>query len=186
MQANKICKFCGESSNKYELCYDCYNLSQIEYIIKDKNGNWIENVKFGNEYKFYDKTKVYTLKKDLLNEYEMRFLNIMKKTLKSKFLIIPQVNLQTIIQTNTYTRNDELFRNIDFIIFIAKQFIPILAIELNGRQHYTNEYWKERDNSVKQILRDVNLPLLTIDIKDLKKMSDKEIKEIVLNTLKKI
>lgn len=169
------CKFCGQYSGKYELCNECYQLSKDEYIIKNENDEWVKNVKKGNEYKFYDKNKHYTLKTNLLNEQEMRFFNIIRKALPKKYIIVPQVNLQTIIDTDTNTRNDELYRNIDFAIFYTKQYIPFLMIEVNGEQHYHNEYWKERDKSVKAILNKVQLPLLTVDAKKLRKTEDKQI-----------
>ena len=171
------CAFCGQKT-KYELCYECYNLMQEEYLIKE-NGKWIENIFKENAYKFYDKSKKYYLKEKFLNEYEERFLEYAKLYISSKFTIIPQLNLQTIIQTDTYTRNDELFRNVDFAIFHSKTYIPIMIIELNGQQHYTNKYYIERDKSVQMILNQVGIPLVTIDIKNLKQMTNKElIKEI--------
>ena len=175
MSYNKTCAFCGTNSYKYELCSECYNLAKEEIIIKKENGKWIKNVRKGNEYKFYDENKKYFLKENLLNEYEMKFFNIVRETLKSKYVIVPQVNLQTIIETDSNKRNDELFRNVDFIIYYEKEYKPLLAIELNGKQHKTNEYWKERDKSVQQILNSVGLPLLTIDIKVLKKLTDDEL-----------
>lgn len=178
------CAYCGQYSRGYELCNECYHLSKEEYIIKNDKGTWIKNVVKGNEYKFYDKTKKYTLKQDLLNEFEMRFFNIVRSTLKSKYVIVPQVNLQTIIETNTNTRNDELYRNLDFVVFYAKKYKPFLAIELNGQQHYSNEYWKERDKSVQAILNDCKLPLLTIDIKVLKKKQNKEIYNLMKKVIK--
>lgn len=177
------CKFCGELTN-YELCRDCYQLAKESYIIKNEKGIWIKNVKKGNEYKFFDAHKKYVLRQDILNEYEMRFYNIVKKSISKKYSIIPQVNLQSIIATDTNKRNDELFRNVDFAIFHSKNFTPFLIIELNGQQHYTNEYYKERDKSVKQILDKVELPLLTIDIKQIKKMSDSEIQTLVKKVIK--
>lgn len=173
------CAFCGDDSGRYELCRDCYQMAKDEIIIKNNNGKWIKNVRKGNEYKFYDEHKDYKLKTNLLNEWEMRFFNIVRKSLKTKYVIEPQVNLQTIIETNTNTRNDELYRNLDFVIYYAQKYIPFLAIELNGQQHYTNEYWKERDKSVKAILTKAELPLLVIDIKDIKKMSNSEIYELM-------
>lgn len=177
-----ICEHCGRYSGKYELCNECYHLFKDEYIIKNDKGKWIKNVKKGNEYKFFDENKKYTLKTSLLNEYEMRFFNIVRKALKSKYVIVPQVNLQTIIDTDTNTRNDELFRNIDFVLYYAEKYIPFLAIELNGQQHYTNEYWIERDKSVQSILNKVQLPLLTVDIKTLKQKTNNEI----YNLMKKV
>ena len=178
------CQFCGEYSGKYELCKECYYLSKEETIIKNDNNVWVKNPRKGNEYKFYDETKSYKLKNNLLNKHEMEFFNIVRSFLNSKYVIIPQVNLQTIVETNTNTRNDELFRNIDFIVYHTEQYIPFLAIELNGRQHYTNEYWKERDKSVRAILNDIELPLLTIDIKDLKKVYPKEIQKVIKEVIK--
>ena len=176
------CKFCGELTT-YELCRDCYQLSKDNFIIKNDQGKWIKNVVKGNEYKFFDSNKEYVLKQDILNEYEMRFYNIVRKALKLKYTIIPQVNLQSIISTNTNKRNDELYRNVDFALFYSKTFTPFLIIELNGQQHYTNEYYKERDKSVKQILDKVQIPLLTIDIKTIKRMSDKDIYNIMAQVI---
>lgn len=181
---NNYCEFCGEYSGKYELCAECYNLAKDEFIIKNDKGVWVKNVKKGNEYKFYDETKHYSLKQNLLNEFEMDFFNTVRKVINHKYVIIPQVNLQTIVETDTNTRNDELFRNIDFIVYHTEKYIPFLAIELNGQQHYTNEYWKERDKSVKAILKDIELPLLTIDIKDLRKIEPKEIEKIINKVIK--
>lgn len=178
MYDKKQCLFCGQKTN-YELCRDCYQLSKEEIIIKNDKGIWIKNVRKGNEYKFYDENKKYFLKSEILNEFEMRFFNIVRKALNLKYAIIPQVNLQSIISTNTNSRNDELYRNVDFALFYSKSFNPFLIIELNGQQHYTNEYYVERDKSVKSILNDVKLPLLTIDIKDLKKMDDKQIYNLI-------
>ena len=169
------CKFCGQHSGKYELCNECYQLSKDEYIIKNEKGEWVKNARKGNEYKFYDENKTYTLKTNLLNKQEMRFFNIIRKALPKKYVIVPQVNLQTIIETDTNTRNDELYRNIDFAVFYTEQYTPFLMIEINGEQHYYNEYWKERDKSVKSILNQVQLPLLTIDVKKLKEVEDKQI-----------
>lgn len=172
------CAYCGEHCYKYELCNECYQLAKEEYIIKNNKNEWVKNVRKGNEYKFYDENKTYTLKSHNLNEHEMRYFNLTRNNLKSKYMIIPQVNLQTIIETDSNKRNDELFRNVDFVLFKTKEYQPILVIELNGQQHYTNDYWIERDKSVKTILNKVKLPLLTIDIKDFKKMYDESVIKI--------
>ena len=184
MYKTNLCAFCDKESGKYELCHECYNLAKEEYIIKNEKGVWIKNIKKGNEYKFYNETKTYTLKENLLNEFEMRFFNIVRESLKDKYVIVPQVNMQSMIETDTNTRNDELFRNLDFVIYYAKEYIPFLAIELNGQQHYTNEYWKERDKSIKAILDDVQLPLLTIDVKTLKQKTDNEIYALMKKVIK--
>lgn len=168
------CKFCGKFTN-YELCRECYMLSKDNYIIKNEEGVWIKNVRKDNEYRFYDENKEYKLKQEIMNEYEMRVYNLIKNSLPKKYSIIPQVNLQSIITTNTNRRNDELFRNVDFALFHSKDFTPFLIIELNGQQHYNNDYIVERDKSVKQILEKVKLPLLTVDIKNIKQMTNNQL-----------
>lgn len=178
MNPTRRCAYCDDYSPKYELCSECYHMAKEEIIIKNETGKWIKNIRKNNEYKFYDETKSYTLKNEILNKYEMRFYKLVKFNISKKYSIIPQVNLQTIIETDSNKRNDELYRNIDFIVYHTKQFTPFLAIELNGKQHYTNEYWKERDKSIKSILKCVQLPLLTIDIQDLKQLTDSEIIKI--------
>ena len=49
---NCFCEFCGEYSGKYPLCLECYNLANDKVIIKNEDGEWVENVRLGNEYKF--------------------------------------------------------------------------------------------------------------------------------------
>ena len=75
---------------------------------------------------------------------------------------------------------------VDFIVYHIKNYTPFLAIELNGNQHYTNEYWKERDRSVRLILKDIGLPLLTIDIKDFRKIAQKDLQKIIKEVIKYI
>ena len=173
------CEYCGDYSGRYELCRECHDMALDGTIIKNSYGKWIKNVTVGNEYKFYDDSKQYYLKENLMNEWEMRFFDMVRNNIKSKYTIVPQVNMQSLIETDTNKRNDELYRNLDFVLYYDKEFVPFLAIELNGQQHYTNEYWKERDKSVKLILSKVKLPLLTIDIVDIKQMSDAQIWNVV-------
>lgn len=165
------CAYCGEESY-YELCRDCYELSKNKDIIKNEDGKWVKNILKDNEYKFYDETKKYEIKNTVLNPTEQEFYDFVRQNLKKKYIITPQVNLQTIIETDTYTRNDELFRNLDFCIFRTKGYVPILAIELNGKQHYNNEYWKQRDKSIQNILEKANLKLLTIRNEDIELNED--------------
>lgn len=135
-----------------------------------------------DNYKFYDENKKYYAKKSLVTSTELDFYNFVKDRLKKKYTIIPQADLQTIVSTNTYTRNDELFRNVDFCIFKTKRMEPLVVIELNDEGHYTDEYRIKRDESVKKILNDCKIPLITYNYKDLK-MEEKILKDIY-NTIK--
>ena len=174
----KECEYCGEYSGKYNLCSECYSMAEEGLIIKNYNGYWVKNIKKGIEERFYNEDKNYSLNLSPLNEYEIRFYDLVRKSLSKKFIIDPQTNLQTIINTNTNTRNDELFRIIDFVIFEKSNYAPILAIEINGMQHKYNPYYRERDKSVQAILKDAQLPLLNIDVRTLKNISSRKDKKL--------
>ena len=119
------------------------------------------------EDRFYNPKKKYFKKYPVLNVNEKRFYNYMRKKLYPNYIITPQVNLQTIIETDSNNRNNELFRNIDFGIFDIEMYNPIMLIEINGKQHDNNMYWIKRDKSVKEILDQANIMLFTINNKDL-------------------
>ena len=78
-----------------------------------------------------------------------------------KYKLQTQVNLASIVDKNFYSKyRNELFRNIDFGIFDKKTLKPLLMIELND---YTHNYKirKERDEKVKEILKQSGIPLIT-------------------------
>ena len=102
----------------------------------------------------------------------MQFFEYVRDRLNNDFIITPQVNLQTIIDTNTFGRNDELYRNVDFCIFSKDKYYPLVIIELNGPQHYNNPYWIERDKSVFKILQACNLKHIIYKNEDLKLNED--------------
>lgn len=79
--------------------------------------------------------------------------------LENKYVIIPQVNLATIIDKTGAKYHNELFRNIDFGIF-SKEYELLLLIELNDSSHNQIKR-KDRDLKVKKILNDCKIPLLT-------------------------
>lgn len=181
---NRICAYCGQKSYKYELCYDCYIKAQYEEIIQDENKNWIENPIMKDINKFYNPSKFYYKKFSIMNKIEKTFFEFIKKHLKNNYIIFPQVNLQTIITTNKNKRNDELYRNVDFCIFDAITYEPLLIIELNGKHHYLNPYWQERDKSIESICIDSNLGYLFIKNEELK--LNKTLIDIIHNKLKEI
>lgn len=53
-------------------------------------------------------------KKELMTQYEQYFYNVIRKRLNHKYIIIPQVNLATIVNKKKKSYCNELFRNIDF------------------------------------------------------------------------
>ena len=97
--------------------------------------------------------------KPIMTDYEKKFYNILK-TLEDEFIIIPQLNLASIIQKKNNNRYySELFRNIDFAIFDKKLEKILLLIEIDDKTH--NSYKrKDRDLKIKKICNDVNLKLI--------------------------
>ena len=97
-------------------------------------------------------------KKKIMTDNEIAFFNKFRE-LNAKYIIIPQVNLASIIEKRGGKYHSELFRNIDFGIF-DKNYNLLLLIELNDKSH-TNIKRKDRDLKVKKILSDCQIPLLT-------------------------
>lgn len=181
------CQFCNaEITSNFPLCDVCLELNKNGLVIL-KDGKWqfdkdkIITKLFKNSY--YNPSKNYSLKENLLTKYEKILYEILLRKLEPKYIAFPQINLQTIIQTDTFHRNDELYRNLDFCIFEKETLKPILAIELNDVSHETKEFKKKRDDSVKNILQKARLPLLTIKNDDLYKMTTVEIYNMIEKSL---
>lgn len=96
-------------------------------------------------------------KKQFMTEYEKYFYNVINK-LNDKYMIIPQINLATIINKKNKIYCNELFRNIDFAIF-DKKFNIKLLIEINDKSHLKTKRIK-RDINVKKICKDANIPII--------------------------
>ena len=96
-------------------------------------------------------------KKELMTNCEKYFYNVIKK-LNNKYIIIPQVNLATIINKKTKSYCNELFRNIDFGIF-DKKFNILLLIEINDKTHLQSSRI-ERDKKIKKICKDADVPII--------------------------
>jgi len=150
-------------------------INQIGYplieLFEEKNKN------------FYDENKEYWQKSNVMSKKETIFYKIIKNALPQKFCITPQVNLQTIIETNSTNRNDELFRNVDFVIFKTYDYSPILAIEINDKRHYENEHVIKRDESVKKILELADIDFIDFKNEEVDYQNEKDIINKVFKTL---
>lgn len=68
------------------------------------------------------------IQKPIMTEYEYRFYQILKE-LENKYIIVPQLNLAAVIKkVNNNRYYSELFRNIDFAIFVMYKCQIILQI----------------------------------------------------------
>ncbi|MCL2280481.1 DUF2726 domain-containing protein [Candidatus Saccharibacteria bacterium] len=98
--------------------------------------------------------------KKLLSVSEKRFLDLLTPLTKYGLIIVPQVNLASVIQKNGNARyQNELFRNVDFGIF-DKDFNVRLLIELNDATHGQKKR-QYRDIKVRQITKNAGIPLIT-------------------------
>ena len=97
-------------------------------------------------------------KKDFLSKNEYEFY-LKLKPLESKYKIVPQVNLASIIHKENSKYRTELFRNIDFAIFSYDYKELLLLVELNDRTH-NNPDRRERDIKVKNICKDCGIEIV--------------------------
>lgn len=95
--------------------------------------------------------------KPLLTTSELAFYTKIEE-LNNNYVIVPQVNLASIINKIHGGYQNELYRNIDFGIF-TKDFKLLLLIELNDNTHNSHKR-KERDLKIKKILDDCNIKIL--------------------------
>ncbi len=131
----------------------------LYYAYKNMNNNNNNN----NNIDSYQKTnnydnEYYYVPKKFLTSAEITFYNKMHKIQELGYIIIPQVNLASIVEKHRSRYRNELFRNIDFGIF-DKNFNLLLLIELNDSTHQKINR-RDRDLKVKKILNDCHIKLI--------------------------
>ena len=183
-----LCKVCGQPTRNFRICDSCRTLIKKQVVKKDFLGEYVINQDYFSKLKqqnFYQPEKKYILKESLCNDNELKLYKILNNILEKELIALPQINLQTIIDTDKYERNNELFRNLDFCIFEKETLKPILAIELNGKSHQEKRIIK-RDESVKQILENAKLPLITIQNEEMfKENFEIELHNLIIKVIKK-
>lgn len=122
----------------------------IVKIIKNKNSN---NKQKENQYN----------KKSIMSDCEKYFYDVLTQNFSQKYLVLPQVNLATIInKTKDFPTQyqNELNRNIDFGIFDKITLTPLLLIEINDKTHsQKNRIY--RDKKVREICDMAQINLIT-------------------------
>lgn len=99
-------------------------------------------------------------KKAFMSNSEKKFFNTLKQLEKHGLIIVPQVNLASIVKKEGNSRyNTELFRNIDFGVF-DRDYNVRLLIELNDSSH-NQKHRQYRDIRVKEIVKSAGIPLMT-------------------------
>lgn len=110
------------------------------------------------------KTPDYHLKDALLTQTEIAYYNIINAYFGEDYLVLPQINLASVIEKQGGGFQTELFRNADFGIFDF-DFRPILLIEINDNTHLRRDR-QERDQKVGVICKKAHIPLITFWVKD--------------------
>lgn len=99
-------------------------------------------------------------KKKLMTPTEIKYFHAIQKSVSGNYILQPQVNLATIIErTDEHKYQNELYRNIDFVIFDL-QYNPIVLIEINDKTH-KEKARQARDSKVKSICALAELPIIT-------------------------
>lgn len=109
-----------------------------------------------------EENKIKYQSKCYYSNYEKTILTKLNSIIENKYLVYPQVNLVSIIDKIDNSKyRTELFRNIDFGIFDKTTAKPLLLIELNDATHKNAKRY-QRDIKVKEILKQANIPLITL------------------------
>lgn len=84
---------------------------------------------------------------------------------QSRYAVQKEVPISQVFQNNT--SYDDLFYTgrFDFVVYErqGRQQIPILAIELDGKEHYEDEVVKQRDRKKNRICEEHNLQLIRVE-----------------------
>lgn len=99
-------------------------------------------------------------KKRFLSASEKSFMDILRALEAYHVIVVPQVNLATVIEkVGEFRYQNELYRNVEFGIFDA-DYNPLLLIELNDASHQQDAR-KARDAKVKSITSQAGIQLMT-------------------------
>lgn len=159
------CKVCGLESGKYPLCRACNVKRETGEIIKcTKCNHWHYAAVPCNKIKpnADSETKfLYALKPSLVTNTESKYLTCIKSVLPEGYLVQPQANLASfIIKTDGSRFQNELYRNVDFII-TDLTYKPMVIIEINDQTHLTPDR-RARDEKVKKICEEAGIPIIKL------------------------
>lgn len=119
----------------------------------------------------YTKTYQYIKKQHLLRKDEAEFLRILEQIIDNRYYIFPQVHISSIVEHKINGQNwkgalSHIDRkSVDYLVCDKQYLSPILGIELDGSSH-SEEDRISRDTVVERVFKDINLPLLRIDVRD--------------------
>ena len=84
---------------------------------------------------------------------------------ESRYVVRKEVAIAQVFMNDISHQNLFYSGRFDFVVFrkYNKEEIPVLAIELDGKEHYTDEVVKNRDAIKQKICREHNFELLRVD-----------------------
>ena len=109
-------------------------------------------------------------KRPYSTETETAFMNSLNLALDnafqdgSKFVVRKEVPISQIF-INNISHQDYFYRGrFDFVVFrkVQKEELPVLAIELDGKEHFDDEVVKHRDETKQAICREHNFELIRV------------------------
>ena len=106
----------------------------------------------------------YFVKDALMTNVELQYFRIINSYLGDRYIVLPQVNLASVIDKEDQGFRTELFRNVDFGVF-DYNYRPIFLVEINDNTHFRKDRL-ERDKKVNEICEKAGLPILTLWVKD--------------------
>lgn len=103
---------------------------------------------------------------------------------ESKYVIHKEVAIAQVFQDNVGYNDLFYSGRFDFVVYEVrgKQEFPVLAIELDGKEHFTDEVVKNRDRKKNQICAEHNLQIIRVENSYARRYN--HIKEILINYFK--
>lgn len=100
---------------------------------------------------------------------------------QNKYFVQKEVAIAQVFQDNINYSDLFYSGRFDFVVYekIGKQQFPVLAIELDGKEHYTDEVVKNRDRKKNEICKAHNLQIIRVENSYARRYN--HIKEILVN-----
>ena len=100
---------------------------------------------------------------------------------QAKYAIHKEVAISQVFQDNISYSDLFYSGRFDFVVYekVGKQQMPVLAIELDGKEHFSDEVVKNRDKKKNEICAVHNLQLIRVENSYARRYN--HIKEILLN-----
>ena len=100
---------------------------------------------------------------------------------QNRFSVKKEVAISQVFQDNTSYSDLFYSGRFDFVVYerTGKEEIPVLAIELDGKEHFEDEVVKNRDRKKNQICREHNMQVIRVENSYARRYN--HIKEILIN-----